>query len=71
MAAFSQIVAKEVLLGEGSAAKILAAHGDAFRSAQKKIAADGPGKDLLYRAMNGFNRKDRAANKNAEQITET
>lgn len=48
----SRIVAKEVLLGEGQTANILAAYGaNQLAATQAKIAATGPGKDLLYRAI--------------------
>lgn len=51
VAAYSKLVTKQVLLGEGAAAKILAAAGkDRLSTAQTTIAQDGPGKDLLYRA---------------------
>ena len=36
-----------------------------------QITQDGPGKDLLYRAINGFAKKERADNKQAETMTET
>ena len=51
-----RVKSSRVLLGEGSAAKILVTHADALRAAQSKIAQDGPGKDLLYRAINGFDK---------------
>jgi ParB/RepB/Spo0J family partition protein len=71
IAAYARIVAKQVLLGEGHIAKNLAVSPQALGLAQSKIASDGPGKDLLYRAINGFDRKERKANKEAEIITET
>lgn len=72
VAAFARIVAKEVLLGEGQASKILEAYGaNQLASAQAKITADGPGMPLLYRAINGFDRSERKERKEAEHITET
>lgn len=51
-----------MLLGEGTVAKILATAGNgALEGTQAKIAQDGPGKDLLYRAINAFGPGERPA----------
>jgi hypothetical protein len=66
VAAYARIVTREVLLGEGSCAKILTDAGPEYLPrAQAAVAADGPGKDLLYRAINGFSLKERRASKEA------
>lgn len=50
----ARIVAKAVLLGGEAACKFLQpARKDDLTRTQTKIAQDGPGKPLLYRAMNG------------------
>ncbi len=47
-------------VGRRDSLKILETAGkDRLATAQTTIAQDGPGKDLLYRAINGFDRKDR------------
>ena len=66
-----------MLLGEGLAAKFLAPKngeqrgGVSLARIQQDIAQDGPGKDLLYRAINGFDLKKRSEKKDVEIITET
>jgi hypothetical protein len=72
VAAYAKLIAKEVLLGEGSSSKILEDAGPEYLSrAQAKIAQNGPGMPLVYRAMNGFAKEGRRANKDAEKITTT
>lgn len=68
VAAFARLVTKQVLLGEGSSVKILTDDGKEYLPReQSRIAKNGPGKDLLYRAINGFDLNGRKANKEAEQ----
>lgn len=69
VAAYVRLVAKDVLLGDGATTKILVAAGqDKLSTAQTKIAKNGPGTELLYRAMNGFTKETRRANKEAEIV---
>lgn len=69
VAAYAKLITKEVLLGEGESAKILALSRNGLAKTQTTIAKDGPGTSVLYRAMNGFHKADRRANKDAEIIT--
>jgi hypothetical protein len=73
VAAYCRLLSLQILINEGPVAKILAETpgGGALIQAQKSVAKDGPGKDVLYRAINGFSIADRAANKTAETITTT
>ena len=74
VAAYSSIVAKAILLGdevgkflptsESSPTHVLVA-------AQAMVAEHGPGVDVIYRAINTFDRKARKPNKDAEIATET
>lgn len=68
VAAYSRLVTKQVLLGEGSIVKNLTMHSDALGLAQSKIVNGGPGKDLLYRAINGFDH-DAKAEKPSQTIS--
>jgi hypothetical protein len=72
VAAYTRLVTKQVLLGEGTVSKILETAGNgALEGTQAKVAQDGPGMPLLYRAINGFGREERGEKKDVEIITET
>lgn len=72
VAAYSRIIAKDVLLGDGGVTKVLVTLGaGALEGQQALIAKVGPGNELLYRAMNGFAKDERSANKKVENVKET
>lgn len=76
VAAYSRLVTRQILLGEGVASKYLDATGSkgggvSLVRMQQDIASDGPGMRVLYRAMNGFAKEARKENKDAENVTET
>lgn len=65
VAATARVIAKQILLGEGEASRILEAFDNknlasgkpsrtVLANAQEAIAKDGPGANLLFRAINGF-----------------
>jgi ParB-like nuclease domain len=75
VAAYALVVAREVLLGDATS-KIFEVVGTApqqLAPLQAKVAKDGPGEDLIYRTMNGFDRDQarakKAADSNAERIS--
>ena len=72
VAAYSRVVAKAVLLGDEddeAVSKIL--DTTTLARTQASVAQEGPGARLLYRAINGFDKSERRAKKDAEQITST
>lgn len=68
VAAYARIVSKAVLLGDEKAVnKILLTSDDrTLARVRAQVADGGPGIETIYRAINGFDRKDRAANKQTE-----
>lgn len=72
VAAYSRLIAKQVLLGEGDSWEFLQVSGDRFATkAQTEIAQSGPGRALLYRAINGFELSEARDRKNADKNAET
>lgn len=70
VAAHCKLLAKDILSGEGSTSKILEAGGQLAQN-QAKVIKNGPGAELLYRAINGFTKEERRVNKEQENMTET
>jgi chemotaxis protein histidine kinase CheA len=70
VAAYAKIVSKAILLGGEAADRFLAAEPENLARTQKSIAEHGPGKDVIYRAINGFGLEERKERKAADAKAE-